>query len=367
MAKTPKYDYLIVGAGLFGAVCAYRLHQQGKKVLVIDKRDHIAGNCYTKNIDGIEVHQYGAHIFHTSDQAVWQFVQKFAKFNNFINSVVAKYGRESYHLPFNMHTFTELWPDVKTAKQAKQHIAAEQINVEQPKNLEEQAIKLVGRTIYQKLIKGYTEKQWGRPCKNLPPEIIQRIPVRFTFDNNYFNDTYQGIPIGGYTKLIAKMLTGVEVRLKTDYFKHRTKLNQLAEHIIYTGPIDQFYDYRFGQLEYRSLKFRSRRFNMPDYQGNAVLNYTATTPKYTRTIEHKHFDSSQKTAHTIVTYEYPALWSAGKEPYYVINDQHNNTLAERYRNLANREEKVIFGGRLADYRYYDMDDVIKKALEIKLP
>lgn len=365
-----KYDYLIVGAGLFGAVCAYRLHQQGKKVLVIDKRPHIAGNCYSENIGGIEVHRYGAHIFHTSDAEVWQFVQKFAQFNDFINSPLAKYGRETYHLPFNMHTFTELWPDAKTAEDAKKHIKQDQAGASShPQNLEEQAISLVGTTIYQKLIKGYTEKQWGRPCTELPPEIITRLPVRFTFDNNYFNDTYQGIPTQGYTQMVAQMLTGVEVRLSTDYFKRRAHFNQLAEHIIYTGPLDQFYDYRFGHLEYRSLKFINKAYLAADYQGNAVLNYTGNTPKYTRTIEHKHFNptpANKKLKKTIITYEYPAPFTPGKEPYYVINDARNTQLAERYRQLADREENVIFGGRLAEYKYYDMDDVIKAALKVKL-
>lgn len=363
-----KYDYLIVGAGLFGATVANRLHQSGKKVLVIDKRDHIAGNVYTEIIEGIPVHKYGAHIFHTDYKDVWDYVNSFIEFNRFTNSPIAIYKNKLYNLPFNMNTFSKLWEDVVTPEDAKKHIDSEknQLNGITPKNLEEQAISLVGRTIYETLIKGYTEKQWNRKCTELPAFIIKRLPVRFTYDNNYFNDKYQGIPIGGYTKLVEKMLNGVEINLGCDYIKNRNYYNNLAEKIIYSGMIDEYFGFKFGRLEYRSLKFDTKIYPTENYQGNAVINYTDITPLYTRVIEHRHFDDTIVSNSTIVTYEYPEDWTPEKEAYYAINDEKNNQLAEKYRQLAKKEKNVIFGGRLAEYKYYDMDDVIKRALEINL-
>ena len=361
-----KYDYLIVGAGLFGVTIANHLHNEGKKVLVIDKRDHIGGNVYTEEIEGIQVHKYGAHIFHTDYKDVWDYVNSFVEFNRFTNSPIARYKNEIYNMPFNMNTFSKLWDDVVTPEDAKRHIEEErlELNGKEPENLEEQAISLVGRTIYEKLVKGYTEKQWNRSCNELPSFIIKRLPVRFTYDNNYFNDKYQGIPIGGYTKLVEKMLEGIEVRLNTNYFDSREDFNNMAERIVYTGMIDEFYDYRFGKLEYRSLRFDTKIYDTDNYQGNAVVNYTDIEPKYTRVIEHKHFDNTNVSDKTVVTYEYPEELNGNNEAYYVINDDKNNSLAEQYRELASKEENVIFGGRLAEYKYYDMDDVIKKALSI---
>ena len=363
-----KYDYLIVGAGLFGATVANRLQQSGKKVLVIDKRNHIAGNVYTETVEGIPVHKYGAHIFHTDYKDVWDYVNSFVEFNRFTNSPIAIYKNKLYNLPFNMNTFSKLWEDVITPEDAKKHIDSEknQFNGVTPKNLEEQAISLVGQTIYETLIKGYTEKQWNRKCTELPAFIIKRLPVRFTYDNNYFNDRYQGIPIGGYTKLVEKMLSGVEINLGCDYFKNRNYYNNLAEKIIYSGMIDEYFEFKLGRLEYRSLKFDTKIYQTENYQGNAVINYTDATPSYTRVIEHRHFDDTIISNNTVVTYEYPEDWTPEKEAYYAINDEKNNQLAEKYRQLAKKEKNVIFGGRLAEYKYYDMDDVIKRALEINL-
>ena len=362
------YDYLIVGSGLFGATVANRLKNDGKKVLVIDKRDHIAGNVYTEDVEGIHVHKYGAHIFHTDYKDVWDFVNSFVEFNRFTNSPIAYYKGKVYNMPFNMNTFAKLWDDVVTPDDAKRHIEEEkkELNGKEPSNLEEQAISLVGRTIYETLVKGYTEKQWNRKCTELPAFIIKRLPVRFTYDNNYFNDKYQGIPIGGYTKLVDAMLDGIEVRLNTNYFDDKDYFNSIADKIVYTGMLDEYFDFKLGRLEYRSLRFDTKIMDTENFQGNAVVNYTDSTPAYTRVIEHKHFDSTSVSNKTVVTYEYPEDWTPEKEAYYVINDDKNNKLAEEYRNLASKEENVIFGGRLADYKYYDMDDVIKKALEIEL-
>ena len=362
------YNYLIVGSGLFGATIANRLYKQGKKVLVIDKREHIGGNIYTEEIEGIQVHKYGAHIFHTDYKEVWDYVNSFVEFNRFTNSPIAKSGGKIYNMPFNMNTFSRLWDDVIIPEDAKKHIEEEkkELQGKKPENLEEQAISLVGRTIYEKLIKGYTEKQWNRKCTELPAFIIKRLPVRFTYDNNYFNDKYQGIPIGGYTKLIEAMLEGVEVKLNTNYFENREKFNSIADKIVYTGMLDEYFDFKLGRLEYRSLKFDTKIYDVENFQGNAVVNYTDHEKKYTRVIEHKHFDSSSVSDKTVVTYEYPDDWNSEKEAYYVINDKRNNELAEEYRKLASKEKNVIFGGRLADYKYYDMDDVIKKALDIEI-
>ena len=363
-----KYDYLIVGAGLFGATVANRLHREGKKVLVIDKRDHIAGNVYTEEIEGIQVHKYGAHIFHTDYKDVWKYVNSFVEFNRFTNSPVARIGNEIYNMPFNMNTFSKLWSDVITPEDAKRHIEEEKKELAgiEPSNLEEQAISLVGRTIYEKLVKGYTEKQWNRDCTELPAFIIKRLPVRFTYDNNYFNDLYQGIPIGGYTKLVEKMLDGIEVKLNTNYFDNREEFNNMADKIVYTGKLDEYFDYKLGKLEYRSLRFDTKVYDKDNYQGNAVINYTGHEVEYTRVIEHRHFDNTTNSKKTIVTYEYPSDWSEGMEAYYVINDDKNNKLADEYRSLTLKEDNVIFGGRLAEYKYYDMDDVIKKALDLDL-
>ncbi len=361
-----KYDYLIVGAGLFGATIAERAHRAGKTVLVIDKRDHIAGNVYTELKNGINVHKYGAHIFHTDYDDVWQYVNQFAKFNRFTNSPIAKIDGKIYNLPFNMNTFTQIWEDVITPTDAMKHIESERLEITHaPTNLEEQAISLVGRTIYEKLIKGYTEKQWGRPCTELPAFIIKRLPVRLIYDNNYFDDKYQGIPIGGYTKLVENMLSGIKVLLNTDFFKDRQKYQSIASHIVYTGPLDEYFDYQLGELEWRSLEFKTKTLNESNYQGCAVVNYTGLDVKYTRVIEHKHFEFGTQ-PQTIITYEYPAPYQKGAEKYYTINNDTNNKLAAAYHDLAAKEANVIFGGRLAEYKYYDMDDVIKKALEINI-
>ena len=362
-----EYDYLIVGAGLFGATVANRLKNEGKKVLVIDKRNHIGGNVYTENIEGINVHKYGAHIFHTDYKDVWDYVNSFVEFNRFTNSPIARYKNEIYNMPFNMNTFSKMWNDVVTPEDALRHIEEEKKEIDhEPTNLEEQAISLVGRTIYEKLIKGYTEKQWNRECKDLPAFIIKRLPVRLIYDNNYFNDKYQGIPIGGYTKLVEGMLEGIEVKLNENFFDKKAEYMSMAKKIIYTGKIDEYYDYKLGELEYRSLKFDNQIMDISNYQGNAVVNYTDVEPKYTRVIEHKHFEFDTTSPKTVVTFEYPDDYNGENEPYYVINDDKNNELAEKYRELASREENVIFGGRLAEYKYYDMDDVIKRALEIEL-
>ena len=361
MGKT--YDYLIVGAGLYGAVAAYELKKKGFKCLVIDKRSHIGGNIYTENADGINIHKYGAHIFHTSDKKIWDYVNQFASFNNFVNSPVARFHNELYNLPFNMNTFSKLWgitTPAEAAAKIKEQIEAEHLEGE-PKNLEEQALRLVGRDVYEKLVKEYTEKQWGRSCKELPAFIIKRLPVRFTFDNNYFNDRYQGIPIGGYTAMVEKMLEGTDVRLDTDYFEHRDTLDGLADKIIYTGMIDRFYDHKFGELEYRSLKFETEKLDTENYQGVAVVNYTSHDEKFTRIIEHKHFEFGKQPV-TYITKEYPKQWEKGDEPYYPVNNDRNNELYAKYRALAEKETNVFFGGRLGQYKYYDMDKVIAAAL-----
>ena len=361
-----KYDYVVVGAGLFGATFANLATKQGKKVLVIEKRNHIAGNIYTENIENINVHKYGAHIFHTDYKDIWEYVNSFVEFNRFTNSPVARIGNEIYNMPFNMNTFSKIWNDVFTPADAKARIEEEKKEMEgkEPTNLEEQAISLVGRSIYEKLIKGYTEKQWNRDCKDLPAFIIKRLPVRFTYDNNYFNDRYQGIPIGGYTLLVEKMLEGIEVKLNEDFFDNKEYYYSIADKIVYTGAIDKFFNYSLGKLEYRSLKFDTKIMDTDNYQGNAVVNYTGTEVKFTRVIEHKHFENVENVNKTIVTYEYPDDWNDEKEPYYVVNDDKNNKLAEEYRNLAKNETKVFFGGRLAEYKYYDMDDVIKAAFDL---
>lgn len=358
-----KYDYLIVGAGLFGATFAFEAKKKGKRCLVIDKRNHVAGNIYTKSVEGINVHQYGAHIFHTNDKQIWDYVQQFAEFNRYTNSPVARYKDELYNLPFNMNTFNKLWGTI-TPEQAKQKIQ-EQINnekIDNPKNLEEQAISLIGRDIYDKLIKGYTEKQWGRKATEIPSFIIKRLPVRFTYDNNYFNDKYQGIPIGGYTQIVEKMLAGIDVRLDTDFFKNKDEYLECADKILFTGMIDQYYDYCFGTLEYRSLKFDTKVLEQENYQGNAVVNYTEYDIPYTRIIEHKHFEFGEQDK-TVITYEYPSDWVKGDEPYYPINDEVNNELFNKYINLSKQENKVIFGGRLGMYKYFDMHHVIAEALK----
>ena len=357
------YDYLIVGSGLFGSIFAYEANKRGKKVLVIDKRNHIGGNIYTAELEGIQVHQYGAHIFHTSNKEVWDYIQQFAEFNRYTNSPMARYKDELYNLPFNMNTFNKLW-GVKTPAEAKAKIDEQvaESNIIEPKNLEEQAIKLVGKDIYEKLIKGYTEKQWGTRATDLPAFIIKRLPVRFTYDNNYFNDKYQGIPIGGYTKIIEKMLAGVEVRLNTDFFNNRVELENLADKVIFTGMRDEFYDYKFGTLEYRSLRFEHEVLNEENHQGNAVVNYTEYEVPYTRIIEHKHFEHGTQPK-TIITKEYPADWNKGDEPYYPINNDKNNSLYIKYKELAEKETNVIFGGRLAEYKYYDMHNIVEQALK----
>lgn len=357
-----KYDYLIVGAGLFGSIFAYEANKRGKKCLVIDKRNHLAGNIYCEDVDGINVHKYGAHIFHTSNKEVWKYINQFAKFNNYINSPVALYKNELYNLPFNMNTFNRLW-GVITPEQAKAKIEEqkEQLHIDEPSNLEEQALSLVGTDVYKKLIKGYTEKQWGRSATELPAFIIKRLPLRFTYDNNYFNDIYQGIPIGGYTKIIENMLDGIEVKLNTDYFKEYKDTN-IAEKVVFTGMIDEFFEYELGVLEYRSLRFEHQRIDCENYQGNAVINYTEREVPYTRIIEHKHFEFGKQT-HTVITKEYPQNWEKGDEPYYPINNERNNGLFAQYKVLAQKHPNVIFGGRLGNYQYYDMDKVIAAALE----
>lgn len=358
-----KYDYLIVGTGLFGSIFAYEANKKGKKCLVIDKRSHVGGNIYTENVEGIQVHKYGAHIFHTSNKEVWEYINQFAEFNRYTNSPVARYKDELYNMPFNMNTFNKLW-SVITPAEAKAKIEEEkkESGITEPKNLEEQAISLVGKTIYEKLVKGYTEKQWGQKATELPSFIIKRLPVRFIYDNNYFRDIYQGIPIGGYTKIIEKMLKGIDVKLNCDFFAHREELEKVAEKIVFTGPIDQFYDYQFGELEYRSLRFETEILDEENYQGNAVVNYTEYEVPYTRIIEHKHFEYGESNPKTVVTREYPDSWTKEKEPYYPINNDKNNNLYQKYKELADKDTKVIFGGRLGQYQYYDMDKVILEAL-----
>jgi len=358
------YDYLIVGAGLFGSIFAYEAKKRGKNCLVIDKRPHIGGNIYTKEVEGINVHEYGAHIFHTSNHEVWEYIQQFATFNRYTNSPIARYKDEIYNMPFNMNTFNKLW-GVITPEQAKKKIEQQikESGITDPKNLEEQAISLVGRDIYEKLVKGYTQKQWGRRCDELPSFIIKRLPVRFTYDNNYFNDLYQGIPIGGYTQIIEKMLEGIDIRLNCNYFSNRKELETIANKIVFTGMIDQYYDYCFGELEYRSLRFETEVLEMENYQGNAVVNYNEYEIPYTRIIEHKHFEYGE-TRKTVITREYPATWKIGDEPYYPMNDEKNNYLYEKYKALADKENKVIFGGRLGMYKYYDMHHIISEALDM---
>ncbi|MBE5934927.1 MAG: UDP-galactopyranose mutase [Lachnospiraceae bacterium] len=361
-----KYDYLIVGAGLFGATFAYRATKAGKRCLVIDKRNHIGGNAYCENVDGINVHKYGAHIFHTSDDEVWSFVNKFAKFNNYINSPIARYKDELYNLPFNMNTFSKLW-GIKTPSEAKAIIEEQRCKygVENPDNLEEQALSLVGKDIYEKLVKHYTMKQWGRECSELPAFIIRRLPLRFTFDNNYFNDRYQGIPEGGYTNIVEQMLEGCHVELNVDFLANREQYMNMADKVIYTGMIDEFYDFKLGNLEYRTVRFETSRLDTDNYQGNAVVNYTGDEVDYTRIIEHKHFEFGQQDF-TIISKEYSVEWKEGMEPYYPVNNDENNDLYNRYKELASKENKVIFGGRLGHYKYYDMDKVIKEALNLAI-
>ena len=359
-----QYDYLIVGAGLYGAVFACEAKKAGKRVLVIDRRSHIAGNAYTQEVEGIHVHVYGAHIFHTNNKRVWDYVNQHAEFNRFTNSPVANYKGQLYSLPFNMYTFNQMWgvvtPEEAAAKIREQRAAA---GITEPKNLEEQAIALVGTDIYEKLVKGYTEKQWGRDCKDLPAFIIKRLPVRFTFDNNYFNALYQGIPMGGYTKLVAAMLEGIEVRLNTDYLANKEELDALAEKVVYTGPVDAYFGYKLGYLEYRSVRFETQVLDKPNFQGNATVNYTDRETPYTRIIEHKWFEFADQPK-TVISREYSSEWKPGDEPYYPVNDEKNGALYQRYKALAEQEKHVIFGGRLGAYKYYDMDAVIAAALEL---
>lgn len=357
------YDYLIIGSGLFGAVFAYEAKKHGKNCLVVEKRNHIGGNIYTEEIKGIQVHRYGAHIFHTSDKEVWDYIRQFADFNRYTNSPVAYYKGEMYNMPFNMNTFHKMW-GVITPREAKARIEEQKAvyGTSASKNLEEQAVSLVGKDIYERLVKGYTEKQWGRRATELPPEIIKRLPVRFTYDNNYFNDLYQGIPIGGYTQIIEKMLEGIEVRLNTDYLECRQKLRGLADKVIYTGPIDAYFEYQYGELEYRSVRFETEVLRQENYQGNAVVNYTEYEVPYTRIIEHKHFEFGTQ-PETVISREYPSAWKRGDEPYYPINNERNQALYQKYADRARQEKNVIFGGRLGKYRYYDMHHVVAEALK----
>lgn len=359
-----KYDYLIVGAGLFGSVFAHEAKKRGKNCLVIDRRPHIGGNIYTETIEGIHVHKYGAHIFHTSKKEIWDYINQFAEFNNYVNSPVAVYKDELYNLPFNMNTFSKMW-NIRTPEEAKAIIAKQiaSLDIKEPANLEEQALSLVGKDVYEKLVKGYTEKQWGRDCKELPAFIIRRLPLRFTYDNNYFNDRYQGIPMGGYTAIVEKLLEGIPVRTGVDYLKERKQYESLADRIIYTGMIDEYYEYRLGALEYRSVRFETELLDCDNYQGNAVVNYTDRETPYTRIIEHKHFEFG-KQEKTVISREYSSEWKVGDEPYYPVNDQKNSELYAKYQELAGVEGKVIFGGRLGAYRYYDMDQVIQAALDL---
>lgn len=365
-----KYDYLIVGAGLYGATFARQMKESGKKVLVIDKRPTIGGNVYTENVEGINVHKYGAHIFHTNNKKVWDFVNRFATFNRFTNSPVANFHGELYSLPFNMYTFNKMWgvvtPREAAAKIEEQRKAA---GIKEPENLEEQAISLVGTDIYEKLIKGYTEKQWGRPCTELPSFIIKRLPVRFTFDNNYFNALYQGIPVGGYTKMVRNMLEGIEVKVNADYLKNKAEYDSMADHVVYTGPVDAYFSYKLGYLQYRSVRFETEVLDIPNFQGNAAVNYTDSETPWTRIIEHKWFEfgkdeNGKDIQKTVISREYSSEWKPGDEPYYPVNDKKNSDLYQEYRKLADQENGVIFGGRLGEYKYYDMDKVIEEALKI---
>lgn len=365
-----KYDYLIVGAGLYGATFARQMKESGKKVLVIDKRPTIGGNVYTENVEGINVHKFGAHIFHTNNKKVWDFVNRFATFNRFTNSPVANFHGELYSLPFNMYTFNKMWgvvtPREAAAKIEEQRKAA---GIKEPENLEEQAISLVGTDIYEKLIKGYTEKQWGRPCTELPSFIIKRLPVRFTFDNNYFNALYQGIPVGGYTKMVRNMLEGIEVKVNADYLKNKAEYDSIADHVVYTGPVDAYFGYKLGYLQYRSVRFETEVLDIPNFQGNAAVNYTDSETPWTRIIEHKWFEfgkdeNGKDIQKTVISREYSSEWKPGDEPYYPVNDKKNSDLYQEYRKLADQENKVIFGGRLGEYKYYDMDKVIEEALKI---
>lgn len=366
-AKKP-YDYLIVGAGLYGAVFASEMTKKGKRCLVIDKRDHIGGNVYTKDVDGIQVHQYGAHIFHTSDKQVWNYVNKLTEFNNYINSPVAVYKDELYNLPFNMNTFSRLW-NLRTPKEVQAKIQEQiaDLHITEPQNLEEQALSLVGTDVYEKLIKGYTEKQWGRDCRELPAFIIRRLPLRFTYNNNYFNDRYQGIPVGGYTQMVEKLLDNIDVMLETDFFTYRKEHPEMFKKVVYTGMIDEYFDYCYGHLEYRTVRFETERLEEENHQGNAVVNYTEREVPYTRVIEHKHFAPEEEREHpkdfTIISREYSTEWKPGIEPYYPVNDEKNSALYEQYAELAKKEKDVIFGGRLGQYKYYDMDKVIRAALD----
>ncbi|MCB6309299.1 UDP-galactopyranose mutase [Mediterraneibacter glycyrrhizinilyticus] len=357
-----KYDYLIVGAGLYGAVMAHELTKKGKRCLVIDKRSHIAGNIYCEDIEGIHVHKYGAHIFHTSNKKIWEYMNQFAEFNNYINSPVAVYKDELYNLPFNMNTFSKMW-GIRTPAEAKAMIEKQvrETGITEPKNLEEQGLSLVGKDVFEKLVKGYTEKQWGRSCSELPAFIIRRLPVRFTYDNNYFNDRYQGIPIGGYTKIVEKMLEGADVQTDTDYFEFRKSNPDIADTTIFTGMIDEYFDYQLGALEYRSVRFETEVLDTDNYQGNAVVNYTEREVPYTRIIEHKHFEFGTQEK-TVISREYSSEWKVGMEPYYPVNDEKNGKLFAAYKELAEKEEHVIFGGRLGNYQYYDMDKVVEAAL-----
>lgn len=355
------YDYIIVGAGLYGAVFAHEAKKSGKTCLVIEKRDHIGGNIYCEDIEGIHVHKYGAHIFHTSNKDTWNYVNQFAEFNNYINSPIARYKDEIYNMPFNMNTFSKMW-NIATPQEAEAEIEKQRKEITgEPQNLEEQAISLVGRDIYEKLVKGYTEKQWGRDCRELPAFIIKRLPVRFTYNNNYFKDRFQGIPIGGYTAMVEKMLEGVEVKTGVDYLEEKEKWDAMAEKVVYTGAIDAYFAYQYGPLEYRSVRFETEVLDQKNYQGNAVVNYTEREVPYTRIIEHKHFEFGEQPK-TVISREYPSEWKLGDEPYYPINNEKNNALFEKYQELAMQQEKVIFGGRLGEYKYYDMDKVIESAL-----
>jgi UDP-galactopyranose mutase len=358
-----EYDYLIVGSGLFGSMFAYEANKRGKKCIVIERRNHIGGNIYTENIEGIDVHKYGAHIFHTSNKKVWDYVNSFCEFNNFVNSPVAIYKDELYNLPFNMNTFSKLW-NIKTPKEAQEKIAEQvgEVSIDNPQNLEEQALKLVGKDIYEKLIKGYTEKQWGRKCKDLPAFIIKRLPVRYTYDNNYFNDRYQGIPVEGYTKIIETMLKDCKVLLNTDYFEFIKNNPKVAKKVVWTGMIDEYFKFKLGHLEYRSIRFENKLLDEENFQGNAVVNYTDADVPYTRVIEHKHFNFG-KQPKTYISYEFSQEWSQDKEPYYPINNDRNNDLYQRYKKLAEEENDVIFGGRLGNYKYYDMDKTIEACFE----
>lgn len=356
-----KYDVLIVGSGLFGSIMAKTAQSKGKRVLVVEKRDHIGGNCYTKNIDGINVHVYGAHIFRTNDKDIWNYMQQFCEFNNFVNSPIANYYGELYNMPFNMNTFHALW-GCRTPQEAKEIIASQCVPCDEPSNLEEHILSLAGRDIYEKLVKGYTEKQWGHPCSELPPSIMRRIPLRFIYDNNYFNDRFQGIPMGGYTQIFEELLDGCEVLLSTNYIENRKELEGVADTVIYTGAIDEYFDYCFDPLEYRGLRFDHQKMDVPNFQGVAVMNYTDRETPYTRTIEHKHFEFGNQ-SNTVVSYEYPVAWRVGDEPYYPMEDESNRSKYLRYQQLAEKSPSVKFGGRLGEYRYYDMQDTVRSALE----